>query len=96
MLNLPFYWLVWARMGPRFTLKSLLAVGMLSLFTMLAPRPLTFDHVEPLTGAILAGATSGLGMLAIYRHRASLGGVGVLAIESGVRSGGTGSSAIES
>ncbi len=80
VLNLPFYWLAWTRMGPRFTAKSLLAVGMLSLMTMVAPRLLSFGYVEPLTGAILAGMAAGLGVLAVYRHRASLGGMGVLAI----------------
>jgi uncharacterized membrane-anchored protein YitT (DUF2179 family) len=78
-LNLPFYWLAIRRLGWRFTLKTFAGVAGLTLLTIARPRLLTFDHVEPLAGAVMAGICMGLGLLAVFRHGASLGGIGVVA-----------------
>lgn len=78
-LNLPFYWLAIRRLGWRFTLKTFACVAGLTLLTMARPHLLTFAHVDPLAGAVLAGICMGLGLLAVFRHGASLGGVGVVA-----------------
>ena len=92
-LNLPFYWLAVRRMGWAFTLKSFAAVGLVTAFSLLRPDLLTFDTLDPLTGAVLAGVAQGAGLLAIFRHRASLGGVGVVAVylqdRTGFRAGWT-------
>jgi uncharacterized membrane-anchored protein YitT (DUF2179 family) len=79
-LNLPFLWLAWTRMGPGFTLKTLVAVGLVAVFTTLQPRLINFGAVDPLVGAALAGMICGSGLLALFRHRASLGGIGVLSV----------------
>lgn len=79
VLNLPFYWLAIRRLGWRFTLKTFSAVAMLTVLTMVRPSLLTFDHVEPVAGAVLAGMAAGLGLLGVFRHGASLGGIGVVA-----------------
>lgn len=79
-LNLPFMWLAWTRMGPGFTIKTLIAVALVSLLNALQPELLRFDFVNPVAGAALAGMVSGAGLLALFRHGASLGGVGVLGV----------------
>ncbi len=93
VLNLPFYALAVKRLGWRFTLKSFSAVALLTLLTTIRPDLLRFEHVEPLTGAVLAGMTAGVGLLVIFRHGASLGGFGVLAFwlqdRFGIRAGWT-------
>lgn len=90
-LNLPFLWLAWTRMGPGFTLKTLIAVGLVAVFTAFQPHLVEFGHVDPLAGAALAGMICGSGLLALFRHRASLGGIGVLSIllqdRFGIRAG---------
>lgn len=78
-INLPFFALALWRMGARFTVKTLIAVAGLSVFSSLLPRLISFDHVNPVLGAVLFGAVSGSGLLALFRHGASLGGVGILA-----------------
>jgi uncharacterized membrane-anchored protein YitT (DUF2179 family) len=80
LLNLPFYLLGWARMGPRFVVKTLLAVTLVSAFSKVLPLTLTFGPVEPLMASALAGATIGMGLIVVFRHGASLGGVGILAL----------------
>lgn len=79
-LNLPFYLLGWLQLGPRFTVKSFIAVALTSVLAELMPGWITFDHVAAIPGALLAGAVSGLGLIAIFRHGASLGGIGVLGL----------------
>ncbi len=79
LVNLPFYWFAVRRMGWTFTLKTIAAVGVLALFTELAPRVLTVQHVQPAVGAILGGTLAGLGMIILFRHGASFGGITILA-----------------
>ncbi|MEM9974907.1 MAG: YitT family protein [Pseudomonadota bacterium] len=80
LVNLPFYILAWLRMGPRFTIKSFVAVGMVSAFSELIPEAFQIATLDPALGAALSGAMIGLGLIVLFRHGASLGGVGVLAL----------------
>lgn len=87
LVNLPFYWLGWRRMGPAFTVKTFLAVGLVALLSSFMPAWVTFAHVEPLFGAVLVGFLSGTALLALFRHGASLGGVGIMALAIQDRTG---------
>jgi uncharacterized membrane-anchored protein YitT (DUF2179 family) len=78
-LNLPFYWLAWRRLGGAFTAKTFVAVALVSVFTAAAPRVVSFDRLHPLVAAVLGGILIGFGLLALLRHRASVGGVNILA-----------------
>jgi len=91
LLNLPFYWLAWRRMGRRFTFKTFAAVGLLSLEVELLPQWIGFGHLAPVYASVMGGMLMGTGFLILFRHRASLGGVGILALvlqeERGWRAG---------
>lgn len=93
IVNIPFWALAYVRMGPRFTVKSGIAVGMLSIMTEVFPRVIEFNVVFPAAGAFLAGGAIGLGLVVLFRHGASLGGIGVLALllqeKIGIRAGWT-------
>jgi uncharacterized membrane-anchored protein YitT (DUF2179 family) len=80
VVNLPFYVFAWLRMGAAFTFKTFAAVAMLSLFSWLLPRGIEFGHVSPLLAAVLGGLLCGTGMLILFRHRSSLGGLNVMAL----------------
>ena len=80
VVNLPFYVFAWRRMGAAFTLKTFAAVALLSLFTHFLPRGLAFEHLSPPLAAVLGGLLCGTGMLILFRHRASLGGLNVLVL----------------
>ncbi len=80
VVNLPFYLFAWVRMGPRFTIKSFIAVALVSVLTEMMSRNIAFSVLDPTLGALLAGATAGMGLIVLFRHGASLGGVGVLAL----------------
>lgn len=79
VLNLPFYWLAWKRLGPAFTVKTFIAIALVSVFTELAPQVVSFDRLHPVVAALLGGILVGFGLLALLRHRASVGGVNILA-----------------
>lgn len=91
LVNLPFYLFAWARMGPRFTIKSFIAVAMVSLLAEIFAQTITFDTLNPIVGALLAGATAGMGLIVLFRHGASLGGVGVVGLwlqdKAGIQAG---------
>lgn len=80
VLNLPFYWLAWRRMGARFTVKTFVAVALLALLTELLPHWIVLQQVQPLFAALGGGLLAGAGFLILFRHQASLGGLNVLVL----------------
>ncbi|MDY7117095.1 YitT family protein [Halomonas sp. SSL-5] len=80
LINLPFYWLAIKRMGWSFTLRTFAAIGLVSLFSELTGRWIDIAAVTPLYGALMGGCLIGIGMLVLFRHRASLGGVNILVL----------------
>ena len=80
ILNLPFYVFGWIRMGPKSTLKSFIAVAFVSVFSEIFARTIEFDQIPDVISALLAGSCCGLGLVVVFRHGASLGGIGVLAL----------------
>jgi uncharacterized membrane-anchored protein YitT (DUF2179 family) len=79
LLSMPFFWLSWKRLGPEFTLKSMLSVIMVSLCTAFAPKVVRFEVIDPWVASVLGGFLIGMGLLALLRHHASVGGVNILA-----------------
>lgn len=80
IINVPFYFLAYYRLGLEFTLKSIASVSALSLITELLPLGLPITNPQPLFAAIAFGACVGLGLLASFRHNGSLGGLSVVAL----------------
>jgi uncharacterized membrane-anchored protein YitT (DUF2179 family) len=80
LVNVPFYALAWYRMGRAFTLKTLVSVSLLSLLTSVLPMGLKFAELSPWLAAVLGGLLCGTGMLILFRHQASLGGLNVLVL----------------
>lgn len=80
LVNLPFYWLAWRRMGAMFTVKTFAAVGMLAVLSELVPAWIHIDALSAGFAAVAGGLLTGAGMLMLFRHRASLGGFNVLVL----------------
>nr|WP_321509753.1 YitT family protein [uncultured Celeribacter sp.] len=78
--NLPFYWFGYKRLGLRFMLKTFASVAMLSVFTEWFPSLASFENLNPLFGAVIFGFATGAGLLAIFRHGGSLGGIGIIGL----------------
>jgi uncharacterized membrane-anchored protein YitT (DUF2179 family) len=90
-VNLPFFWLGVRVLGWRFTLKTFAAIALLAFATEELPHVLQLGPVAPLYAAAMGGALAGVGLLMLFRHEASLGGLNILAIHLqrrfGVRAG---------
>jgi uncharacterized membrane-anchored protein YitT (DUF2179 family) len=90
-VNLPFFWLGVRVLGWRFTLKTFAAIALLAFATEELPHVLQLGPVAPLYAAAMGGALAGVGLLMLFRHEASLGGLNILAIylqrRFGVRAG---------
>lgn len=80
VLNLPFYWLALRKLGTGFTLKTFTAVALLSALAGLQSQFLQISQLHPAYAAITGGLIMGIGFLVLFRHRCSLGGVGILAL----------------
>ena len=80
LINIPFYLVAWRRLGPMFTIKSLISVTLLSVVTEIVPLGMVFSYLNPLLGAVTFGALTGVALLALFRHNGSLGGLGVIAL----------------
>lgn len=80
VVNLPFYLLALRAMGRSFTLKTFLAVSLLSFYAELLPRLVEFHALDRVFAALMGGFLAGVGLLILIRHRASLGGLGILVI----------------
>jgi uncharacterized membrane-anchored protein YitT (DUF2179 family) len=79
-VNVPFAVLAWRRKGPRFVAASVLAVLMLSGFSLLQPRLIALEHINPVYAVLLGNLAAGIGLLIILRHHSSLGGFNVIAL----------------
>jgi uncharacterized membrane-anchored protein YitT (DUF2179 family) len=79
-INVPFLALGAARIGWRFTVKSVLAIALLMALVSLAGPYVSVAPTHPLAAAIIAGFMAGFALLAVFRHGASLGGLGVLSV----------------
>ncbi|MCR5858957.1 YitT family protein [Mesorhizobium sp. J428] len=80
VVNLPFYALAILRMGWPYTLRTFAAVALLSLFSRLTPGWIDIAALDPLYAAATGGGLIGMGLLILFRHRAGLGGLNILAL----------------
>ena len=80
LINIPFYYLAYKRLGIPMVIKTFLAVGLLSVLTELHPYFIHVDGLTPIYASILANVLMGLGFLILFRHRSSLGGFNLLAL----------------
>lgn len=80
IINLPFYYLAVRAMGWSYAIKTFIAVSLLTLYTGLLPSLISLQYLDRPFAAIMGGFLAGVGLLILIRHKASLGGLGILVI----------------
>ena len=80
LINLPFYGLAWKYMGRALTVRTAVAVAMVSVLCDWLPHQMAFAMLDPWLAAVLGGVLMGNGFLILFRHQASLGGLGIVAL----------------
>ncbi|MBA4610000.1 YitT family protein [Aeromicrobium sp. Marseille-Q0843] len=91
LANLPFFALALWKKGWRFTVRSVIAVALLSLFTAVHAEMIPSPDLAPVYGIATGNLLAGVGILILFRHGSSLGGFSVLALiaqeQAGLRAG---------
>ena len=91
LVNVPFFALAVWKKGWPFTLRTVLTVVMLSAFSYLHPLMFDIDGINPIYGTLAGNLLVGVGLLILFRHGASLGGINILALvlqeRAGLRAG---------
>jgi len=80
LLNLPFYFFAWRTLGAAFAVKTIIATVLLGVIATLLPAWIEVGRLDRIFSALFSGALVGMGILALARHRAGVGGIGVLAL----------------
>lgn len=80
LVNIPFFALALWKKGWSFTLRTVIAVLLVSALTLLHPVMLAGLDVDPVYGTFTGNLLAGVGLLILFRHRSSLGGINILAL----------------
>lgn len=80
VVNLPFYLLAIRVKGWRFTIRSLIAVIGVSLFSAAQPTLFTITDPAPWYVILLGNLLVGVGILVLFRHQSSVGGFSIVAL----------------
>lgn len=79
-INLPFAVLaVWQR-GWSFTVRTVVCIAMVSGWSLVHQSLLQIAHLNPIYGTLGGNLLAGVGLLILFRHRASLGGINIIAL----------------
>lgn len=79
-VNLPFLLVAVRRKGVNFTVRTLLAIGLVTVFTRLHAAMLPQLAMPAAYATVLGNIIAGVGLLIVFRHRASLGGFNIVGL----------------
>lgn len=80
LLATPFYGLGLWQKGWRFTLRSAVAVTLISTLSSVSAQALGSVEVNPAYGALVGNALLGIGFLILFRHNASPAGFSIVSL----------------
>lgn len=79
-VNIPFFALAAWKKGWSFTLRTGAAIALLAALSLLPPMLVHDIDIDPVFATVAGNLLCGIGLLALFRHRASLGGFNILAL----------------
>lgn len=80
LTNLPFFALAIRTKGWDFSVRTLVSIVLVSGFAYLHPLMLPETLLNPFYATLVGNLLAGVGMLMVFRHRSSLGGLNTLAL----------------
>jgi uncharacterized membrane-anchored protein YitT (DUF2179 family) len=80
LINLPFFALAIKAKGLDFSVRTLISIALVSGFASLHPLMLPLPQLNPVYATGVGNLLAGVGMLMVFRHRSSLGGLNTLAL----------------
>ncbi len=79
-INVPLFYMAWRIMGKQFFIKSVITVGIQSLFLAVVPTPATPIITDTLTACIIGGIIAGTGAGMVLRGGSSGGGQDIIGV----------------
>ena len=80
LVNLPFLALALRRKGISFTARTLVSIVLVSSFALLHPLAMPVVRLNGPYAVLVGNLLAGVGMLILFRHRSSLGGLNTVAL----------------
>lgn len=80
IINIPFFALAFYARGASFFVKSLATVSLVSVMAEALKPMLEIGYIHPGVAAVLFGVSAGVGLLGLFRHSGSLGGMSIIAL----------------
>jgi uncharacterized membrane-anchored protein YitT (DUF2179 family) len=80
IVNLPFAVLALWKKGLDFTVRTAISIGLVSAFSVLHNAAFPIPQIDPVYGTFAGNLLAGIGLLILFRHRASLGGITIIAL----------------
>nr|WP_039989356.1 YitT family protein [Paraglaciecola arctica] len=80
LVNIPFYFIAWTQLSKRFTINTFISVSMVSIMTEQIGHLIKIESIHPIFATVAGGMLIGVGLLIMFRHKSSLGGLGILAL----------------
>ena len=80
IVNLPFAVIALWKKGLDFTVRTAVSIGLVSAFSVLHNVAFPIPQIDPVYGTFAGNLLVGIGLLVLFRHRASLGGITIVAL----------------
>jgi len=80
IVNLPFAVLALWKKGLNFTVRTALSIGLVSAFSVVHQNLFPIEGIEAVYGTFAGNLLAGIGLLILFRHGASLGGITIIAL----------------
>jgi len=80
LVNAPFFIIALKQMGKSFTVKSMIGIVLVSLITDALALMINIETIPMWLASFIGGGLIGIGLLILFRHNTSLGGVNILAL----------------
>ncbi|MCR2827588.1 YitT family protein, partial [Microbacterium sp. zg.Y909] len=93
VINLPFAVLAVWKKGWDFTVRTIVAIALVSGFSVVHETFFVVGELNPVYGTLAGNLMAGIGLLIVFRHGGSLGGFNIVALvvqdATGIRAGWT-------
>lgn len=80
VINLPFAALAIWKKGWEFTIRTAVSIALVSAFSLVHEALFQIADLEPIYGTVAGNLLAGIGLLILFRHGASLGGINIIAL----------------
>lgn len=87
VINVPFALLAVWRRGWDFTIRTIVSIALVSAWALVHDALFPIGWIEPWYGTMAGNLLAGVGILILFRHRSSVGGVNIIGLEVQDRTG---------